>query len=76
MTFLILVIEGPTAKFTDSPSYSKLELCRGVVTVSLSKDLPWQAVHFLTMLHPLLENMLQTICHKLQEDCGAGSFDL
>jgi hypothetical protein len=29
----------------------------------------------LTMLHPLLENMLQTICCKLQ-DSGAGSFDL
>jgi len=24
------------------------------------------------MLHPLLENVLQTICHKLQEDSGTG----
>jgi hypothetical protein len=27
-------------------------------------------------LHPLLENMLQTVRHKLQEDSGTGSFDL
>jgi hypothetical protein len=24
----------------------------------------------------LLENVLQTVCHKLQEDSGAGGFDL
>jgi len=30
----------------------------------------------LTALHPLLENVLQTVCYKLQEGCGAGSFDL
>jgi hypothetical protein len=29
----------------------------------------------LTMLHPLLENVLQTICCKLQEDSGKGNFD-
>jgi hypothetical protein len=28
------------------------------------------------MLHPLLENVLQTICCKVQEDGGTGSFDL
>jgi len=28
----------------------------------------------LTILHLLLEIMLQTICHKLQEDSGTGSF--
>jgi hypothetical protein len=28
------------------------------------------------MLHPLFENVLQTICRKLQEDSGTGSFDL
>jgi hypothetical protein len=28
------------------------------------------------MLHPLLENVLQTVCHKLQEDSGTGSFDI
>jgi hypothetical protein len=30
----------------------------------------------LTTLHPLLENVLQTIFRKLQQDSGAGSFDL
>jgi hypothetical protein len=30
---------------------------------------------FLTMLHPLLENVLQTVCRKLQEDSGTGGFD-
>jgi hypothetical protein len=31
----------------------------------------------LTTLHPLLENVLQTVCRKLQEDNNrAGGFDL
>jgi hypothetical protein len=30
----------------------------------------------LTTLHPLLENVLQTVCRKLQEDSGTGDFDL
>jgi hypothetical protein len=30
----------------------------------------------LTTLHPLLENVLQTVCCELQEDSGAGGFDL
>jgi hypothetical protein len=30
----------------------------------------------LTTLHPLLENVLQTVCRKLQEDRGTGCFDL
>jgi hypothetical protein len=40
-------VQGPFAKFKDSPYYSKSELCGGVVTVSFSKYLPWQAMHFL-----------------------------
>jgi hypothetical protein len=28
----------------------------------------------LTTLHPLLENVLQTFCRKLKEDCGTGGF--
>jgi hypothetical protein len=28
----------------------------------------------LTTLHPLLENVLQIVCRRLQEDCGTGSF--
>jgi hypothetical protein len=30
----------------------------------------------LTTLHPLLENVLQTVCRKLQEKSGTGIFDL
>jgi hypothetical protein len=30
----------------------------------------------LTTLHPLLENVLQTVCRKLQEVSGTGDFDL
>jgi hypothetical protein len=30
----------------------------------------------LTTLHPLLENVLQTVCRKLQEDNGTGGFNL
>jgi len=30
----------------------------------------------LTILHPLLKNMLQTVFCKLQEDSVAGGFDL
>jgi hypothetical protein len=40
-------IRGPFAKFVDSPYYYKPELCGGAVTVSFSKYLPWQAIHFL-----------------------------
>jgi hypothetical protein len=40
-------LRGPFEKFMDSPYYSESELCRGAVTVSFSKYLPWQAMHFL-----------------------------
>jgi hypothetical protein len=30
----------------------------------------------LTTLHPLLENVVQTVYRKLREDSGTGSFDL
>jgi hypothetical protein len=35
---------------------------------------PLVSVARLTTLHPFLENMLQTVCRKLQEDSGTGSF--
>jgi hypothetical protein len=38
---------GPSAKVADSPYDSDSELCGGAVTVSFSKYLPWQAIHFL-----------------------------
>jgi hypothetical protein len=38
---------GPFEKFVDSPYYTETELCGGAVTVSFSKYLPWQAMHFI-----------------------------
>jgi hypothetical protein len=58
----------------DSPYYSQSELRGGAVTVSFSKYFPWQSDALLTTLHPLLENVLQTFCRKLQEDIGTGDF--
>jgi hypothetical protein len=51
------------AKFVDAPYYIESELCGGTVTASFSKYLTWgQAMHFLQpTLHPLLENVLQTV---------------
>jgi hypothetical protein len=40
-------IRGPFAKFVDSPYYSESELCGGAVTVSFSKYVSWQAMHFI-----------------------------
>jgi hypothetical protein len=40
-------IGGSFEKFADSPYYSESELCGGAVTVSFSKYLPGQAMHFL-----------------------------
>jgi hypothetical protein len=40
-------IRGPFEKFADSPYYSELEFCGGMVMVSFLKYLPWQAMHFL-----------------------------
>jgi hypothetical protein len=38
---------GPIEKFVDLLYYSESKLCGGAVTVSFSKYLPWQAMHFL-----------------------------
>jgi hypothetical protein len=40
-------LRGPFEKFVDSTYYSESELYGGAVTVSFSKYLPWQAMHFL-----------------------------
>jgi hypothetical protein len=45
--YVIGDVQGPFMKFMDSPYYSELELCGGVVMVSFSKYLPWQVMHFL-----------------------------
>jgi hypothetical protein len=44
---------------------------------SLSFEVPPLASDALLItLHPLLENVLQTVCRKLQDDRGTGGFDL
>jgi hypothetical protein len=64
----------PFETFWDSTYYSKSEICGGAMTVSF--EVPLFASDALTTLHPLLENVLQTVCRKLQKDSGAGGFDL
>jgi len=59
----------------DSPYYSESELCGSAVTVSFLKYLPWQVMQFLQR-STHFENVLQTVCRKLQEDSGTGGFDL
>jgi hypothetical protein len=49
-----VIIRGPFEKFVDSPYYSESELCGGTQMASDA---------FLTTLHPLLENLLQTVDH-------------
>jgi hypothetical protein len=44
---LVIKYEGRFSKFVDTPNYSESELCGDAVTVSFSKYLPWQAMHFL-----------------------------
>jgi hypothetical protein len=39
----------PFEKLLESPYYSESELCGGAVTVSFSKYLPWQTMHFLQL---------------------------
>jgi hypothetical protein len=40
-------IRGPFERFVDSPYYSESDHCGGSMTVSSSKYLPRQAMHFL-----------------------------
>jgi hypothetical protein len=40
-------LRGPFEKFVDSRYYSESEICGGAVTVSFSKYLLWQSIHFL-----------------------------
>jgi hypothetical protein len=58
---LYFYLWGLFAKFIDSPYYSESELCGGVVMVSFSKYLPWQAMHFLQCSIQLLLNVLQIV---------------
>jgi hypothetical protein len=47
----------------DSAYYSKSEFCGGAVTVSFFEVPPLASDAILTTLHPLLENVLQTVDH-------------
>jgi hypothetical protein len=69
-------LQEPFVKFVASPYYSESELRGGPVTVSVFELPPLASDALLTTPHPLLENVLQTVCHKLQEDSGTGGFDL
>jgi hypothetical protein len=64
-------LRGPFAKSVDSSYYSESEFCRGAVTVSLVKVHPSVSDVLLTTLHPLLENVLQTINHFEMSCLGA-----
>jgi hypothetical protein len=44
---MFLYVRGSFEKFVDSAYYSESALCTGAVTVSFSKYLPLQAMHFL-----------------------------
>jgi hypothetical protein len=56
-------IRRPFEKFVDSPYYSESELRGGAVTVSFSKYLPWQVMHFLQRPTHFSQNVLQTVDH-------------
>jgi hypothetical protein len=58
---LLFSLRRQFTKFVDSPYYSWSELCGGAVTVSLSKYLPWQAMHFLQSS----THFLKTCCRPL-----------
>jgi hypothetical protein len=69
-----LNVRGPFEKFVDSAYYSESVLCGGAVTVFFEVP-PLASDALLTTLYPLLENELQTVYRKLQEDSGTGGFD-
>jgi hypothetical protein len=57
---------GPFEKIVDS-HYSESELYGGAVTASFEVP-PLGNDALFTTFHPVLENVLQTVCRKLQED--------
>jgi hypothetical protein len=60
-------VRGPFEKFVDS-HYSESELHGGAVMVSFFEVPRLASDALLTTLHPILENVLQTVCRKFQED--------
>jgi hypothetical protein len=69
-----MYVRGPLENFVDlSLRVGTLWTCGD----SLFFEVPPLAIDaLLTTLHPLFENVLQTVCRKLQEDSGTGGFDL
>jgi hypothetical protein len=66
-------LRWPFAKFVESSNYSESELSGGAVTVSFSKYLSLASDPIVTTLHPLLENVLQTVDHFEISCLGAPS---
>jgi hypothetical protein len=66
---MLIQVEGrvyPFAKLVDSPYFSESELRGGAVTVSFSKYLPWQAMHFFQRsTHSSKMHLFQTQ-HRIQ----------
>jgi hypothetical protein len=62
ITCTLHYIREPFAKFVDSPHYSESEICGGAVMVSFEVP-PMASDALLTTLHPLHENVLQTVNH-------------
>jgi hypothetical protein len=60
-------LQGSFEKFVDSPYYSK--------SLLFSEVPPLASNALLTALHPLLENVLHTVCYILQEDSRTGGFE-
>jgi hypothetical protein len=69
---LFVYVRGPFGKFVNSPYYSESEICGGAVTVQVP---PLASDALLTTLHPLLENVLQTVDH-LEISCLIARRDL
>jgi hypothetical protein len=67
------IIRGPFEKFVYSPYYAESELCGGAVTVSFSKYLLWQAMHFLQRSTHFSKNLLQTV-HHFEISCLGAPF--
>jgi hypothetical protein len=66
---------GQSEKFVDSPYYFESELWRCGDGLFFEVP-PLASDALLKTLHPLIKNVLQTVCRKLQEDSGTGGFDL
>jgi hypothetical protein len=56
-------VGGSFEKFGESPYYSESELCGGAVTVAFFEISPLASDALHTTLHPLLENVPQTVDH-------------